>query len=76
MWKMTWPLLAWAALIVVLYSVSYGKFSAVDSALRNLKLGERSSAQAARMEYIITELTLSTVSGAGPAVLAAGMHPE
>ena len=63
MWKLTWPLVAWALLVVVLYSVSYSKFSAVDSALRSVKMGERSAAQAARLEYLVTELVLSRVRG-------------
>jgi hypothetical protein len=72
LYKMTWPLLAWALLIVVLYSVSFSKFSAVDAALRSLKMGERSSGQAARLGYLAGELVLSNVSGPGPARTAAG----
>jgi hypothetical protein len=60
---MTWPLVAWALLIVVLYSVSYSKFSAVDAALRSLKMGQRAAGQAARLNYFAGELVLSNVSG-------------
>ncbi|KXZ48338.1 hypothetical protein GPECTOR_28g744 [Gonium pectorale] len=64
---LAWPFFAWGALIVIIYLVSYLQFAGVEESLVNLKMFERSTAQASRVMYYANELALET----DPAVQAA-----
>ncbi|GIL79405.1 hypothetical protein Vretimale_18290 [Volvox reticuliferus] len=55
---LAWPFFAWGIIIVVIYLVSYLQFAGVEESLVNLKMFERSTAQASRTMYYINELAL------------------
>ncbi|GLI68263.1 hypothetical protein VaNZ11_012618, partial [Volvox africanus] len=57
---LAWPFFAWGAIIAVIYLVSYLQFAGVEESLVNLKMFERSTAQASRTMYYVNELALES----------------
>ncbi|KAG2487286.1 hypothetical protein HYH03_014127 [Edaphochlamys debaryana] len=56
--QLAWPFFAWGVLIVIIYLVSYLQFASVETSLVNLKMFQRSTAQASRCMYYANELAL------------------
>eukprot|EP00198_Chlamydomonas_reinhardtii_P011170 XP_001700507.1 predicted protein [Chlamydomonas reinhardtii] len=55
---LAWPFFAWGLLIMAIYLVSFLQFAGVEERLVDLKMFERSNAQASRAMYYATDLAL------------------
>ncbi len=61
--RLLWPFLAWGALVVLLYGISFASFNSMNGKLVAIKLVRRTVAQESRLVYYATEAALGQVGG-------------
>lgn len=60
-YELSWPFVAWGIVVAVLYGISYQQFGDVNEHVLNVKMMQRTLAQAGRVTYFATRMVLEMV---------------